>query len=279
MKRLFTKYGTALLGLAAAIAVLLSVMTYFSSTSAAFPNLAGIIASPFRAAGAAITGKFTQWRDYLTEFDALKEENQRLREENQRLQEENRQAQRDREENERLYELLELRKKRRDLSWEPAAVVEGDTSNWASVLTVNRGTAHDVAVGDCVIDSTGYLVGVVTEAGLNWSEVRTVIDSDSSIGAMIYRSGDSAVAQGDFALMGQGMLRLAYLGGDADVAAGDLIVTSGLGGYYPSQLTIGYVEELHSGEDGLTQYAVVAPSTRLEDLTQVFIITDFDIVE
>ncbi len=279
MKRLFTKYGTALLGLAAAIAVLLSVMTYFSSTSAAFPNLAGIIASPFRAAGAAITGKFTQWRDYLTEFDALKEENQRLREENQRLQEENRQAQRDREENERLYELLELRKKRRDLSWEPAAVVEGDTSNWASVLTVNRGTAHDVAVGDCVIDSTGYLVGVVTEAGLNWSEVRTVIDSDSSIGAMIYRNGDSAVAQGDFALMGQGMLRLAYLGGDADVAAGDLIVTSGLGGYYPSQLTIGYVEELHSGEDGLTQYAVVAPSTRLEDLTQVFIITDFDIVE
>ncbi len=279
MKRLFTKYGTALLGLAAAIAVLLSVMTYFSSTSAAFPNLAGIIASPFRAAGAAITGKFTQWRDYLTEFDALKEENQRLREENQRLQEENRQAQRDREENERLYELLELRKKRRDLSWEPAAVVEGDASNWASVLTVNRGTAHDVAVGDCVIDSTGYLVGVVTEAGLNWSEVRTVIDSDSSIGAMIYRSGDSAVAQGDFALMGQGMLRLAYLGGDADVAAGDLIVTSGLGGYYPSQLTIGYVEELHSGEDGLTQYAVVAPSTRLEDLTQVFIITDFDIVE
>ncbi len=279
MKRLFTKYGTALLGLAAAIAVLLSVMTYFSSTSAAFPNLAGIIASPFRAAGAAITGKFTQWRDYLTEFDALKEENQRLREENQRLQEENRQAQRDREENERLYELLELRKKRRDLSWEPAAVVEGDTSNWASVLTVNRGTAHDVAVGDCVIDSTGYLVGVVTEAGLNWSEVRTVIDSDSSIGAMIYRSGDSAVAQGDFALMGQGMLRLAYLGGDADVAAGDLIVTSGLGGYYPSQLTIGYVEELRSGEDGLTQYAVVAPSTRLEDLTQVFIITDFDIVE
>ncbi len=279
MKRLFTKYGTALLGLAAAIAVLLSVMTYFSSTSAAFPNLAGIIASPFRAAGAAITGKFTQWRDYLTEFDALKEENQRLREENQRLQEENRQAQRDREENERLYELLELRKKRRDLSWEPAAVVEGDASNWASVLTVNRGTAHDVAVGDCVIDSTGYLVGVVTEAGLNWSEVRTVIDSDSSIGAMIYRSGDSAVAQGDFALMGQGMLRLAYLGGDADVAAGDLIVTSGLGGYYPSQLTIGYVEELRSGEDGLTQYAVVAPSTRLEDLTQVFIITDFDIVE
>lgn len=279
MKRLFTKYGAALLGLAAAIAVLLSVMTYFSSTSAAFPNLAGIIASPFRAAGAAITGKFTQWHDYITEFDALKAENQQLKEENQRLREENRQAQRDREENDRLYDLLELRKKRRDLSLEPAAIVEGDSSNWASVLTVNRGTAHDVSVGDCVIDSTGYLVGVVTEAGLNWSTVRTVIDSDASIGAVIYRSGEAAIARGDFALMGQGLLRLAYVGGDADVVTGDLIVTSGLGGYYPSQLTIGYVEELRAGEDGSSQYAVVAPSTCLEDLTQVFIITGFDIVE
>lgn len=279
MKRLFTKYGAALLALAAAIAVLLSVMTYFSSTSAAMPNIAGILASPFRAAGAAITGKFTQWHDYLTEFDRLKEENQRLKQELADAQADIRQAARDQEENQRLYELLELRQKRRDLSFEPALIVKGDDSNWSSVLTINKGTSHDVAVGDCVVNATGYLVGVVTEAGLNWSTVRTVIDSDSSIGALIYRSGESAIAQGDFALMGQGQLRLAYLGADADVVTGDLIVTSGLGEYYPSQLVIGYVEDLRASDDGLTQFAVVSPSMTLEDLTQVFVITDFDIVE
>lgn len=46
MKRLLTKYGVIVLSLAVVIAVILSVMTYFSTTSAALPNVAGIIASP-----------------------------------------------------------------------------------------------------------------------------------------------------------------------------------------------------------------------------------------
>ena len=60
---------------------------------------------------------------------------------------------------------------------------------------------------------------------------------------------------------------------------GDLVVTSGLGGYYPPQLVIGTVESVFTGDDGLAQYAVVTPSMSLEDLTQVFVITSFDIVE
>ena len=157
--------------------------------------------------------------------------------------------------------------------------MESDSSNWESVLTVNKGTAQDVAVGDCVVTETGYLVGVVTDAGLNWSTIRTILDSDTSIGATVFRSGQNAVAQGDFALMGQDRLMLNYLGADPDVVAGDLIVTSGLGDYFPSQLVIGTVESVSTGDDGLAQYAVITPSVSLDDLTQVFIVTSFDIVE
>ena len=39
------------------------------------------------------------------------------------------------------------------------------------------------------------------------------------------------------------------------------------------------VESVFTGDDGLAQYAVVTPSMSLEDLTQVFVITSFDIVE
>ena len=147
------------------------------------------------------------------------------------------------------------------------------------MLTVNKGTAHDVEVGDCVVTEEGYLLGVVTEAGLNWATVRTILDSESSIGALVFRSGSSALAQGDFSLMGQGRMALAYLGAEPDVVAGDLIVTSGLGGYYPSQVVIGYVEEVRTGDDGLTQYAVLRPEMSLEGLTEIFVVTSFDIVE
>lgn len=267
------------LSLAVAIAVVLSVMTFFSSTSAAFPNIAGIIASPFRTVGAAVTETVGGWVQYFTDFDELKAENEALRLENEELKAAIRQAQKDSAENERLRELLDLREQRRELNFESASVVEKDASNWSSMLTINRGTSHDVAVGDCVITEEGYLVGVITEAGLNWSTVRTVLDSETSIGALIVRIDLNAVAQGDFALMGQKRLQLSYLGAQPDVISGDLIVTSGLGGYYPSQLVIGYVEEVGTGDDGLSQYAVIRPQAEIDALTEVFVITDFEIVD
>ena len=279
MKRLLTKYGMIVLSLAVAIAVVLSVMTFFSSTSAVLPNIAGIIASPFRAVGTAVTETVTGWVQYFTDFEELQAEVEALRLENEELKSAIRQAERDSEENERLRELLDLREQRRDLYFEAASVVERDVSNWSSMLTINKGTAHDIAVGDCVITEEGYLVGVVTEAGLNWSTIRSLLDSETSIGALIVRSDMGAVAQGDFALMGQKRLRLNYLGAQPDVISGDLIVTSGLGGYYPSQLVIGYVEEVGTGDDGLSQYAVIRPQSEIDRLTEVFVITDFEIVD
>ena len=279
MKRSANKFGIMVLAAAAVIAVLLSVMSYFSVSAAVLPNLAGIIASPFRSASAAISGYVSGWTEYLTEFDALKEENGQLKMKIAEMEESVRQAEADRDENVRLRELAGLREQRRDLHFESARILVQDASNWSSMLTVNKGTAHDVEVGDCVVTEAGCLVGVVTKAGSNWSTVRTVLDSETSIGALVFRSGATAVAQGDFALMSEGRLALNYLGTEPDVVSGDLVVTSGLAGYYPSQLVIGYVEEIRASDNGLAQYAVLRPEAELAGLTQVFIVTSFDITD
>ena len=279
MKRPVNKFGITVLAVAAAVAVLLSVMSYFSSTAAALPNLTGIIAAPFRSVAASLSDTVRQWTGYLTEFDALRAENEQLRLQIAQMEETVRQAEADRDENVRLRELTGLRQQRRDLRWESARVLVQDVSNWSSLLTVNKGTSHGVEKGDCVVTEAGYLVGVVTEAGLNWSTVRTILDSETSIGALVFRTGGTAVAQGSFDLMGEGRLALDYLGSEPDVVAGDLIVTSGLAGYYPSQLVIGYVQEVRASDNGLAQYAVIAPQADLSALTQVFVVTDFDIVD
>ncbi len=277
MKRPINKFWIILLAAATAVAVILSVMTYFSTTSAVMPNIAGIIASPFRSASAAISNGVGHWTAYLTEFDALEAENKELKQKIAEMEEDVRQAVADREENARLRSLLNLREQRRELSFESARILVQDASNWSSMLTINKGTMHDIAVGDCVVTETGDLIGVVTKTGLNWSTVRTILDSESSIGALVFRSGVSAVALGDFSLMREGRLSLGYLGTNPDLVSGDLIVTSGLGEYYPSQLVIGYVEEVRPGDDGMSQIAVVRPEVNMDTLTQVFVITDFDI--
>ena len=60
---------------------------------------------------------------------------------------------------------------------------------------------------------------------------------------------------------------------------GDLVVTSGLGGYYPSRLPIGYVKEVKTDDSGLAQYAILRPAAELAELKQVFIVKDFTVVD
>ena len=278
-KRPINKFWIILLAIATTVAVLLSVMTYFSTTSAVMPNIAGIIAQPFRSASAAISETVGKWNGYLTGYDALKAENEALKKRIAEMEADNRQAVADREENARLRALADLREQRRELSFESARILVQDASNWSSMLTINKGTMHEIEVGDCVVNEEGALIGVVTEAGLTWSNVRTILDSESSIGELVFRSGASAVAQGDFSLMREGRLTLTYLDTDPDLVSGDLIVTSGLRDYYPSQLVIGYVEEVRPGDDGMSQIAVVRPEVDMHSLVQVFVVKDFDIVD
>lgn len=279
MKRFLSKNGIWLLAGVAVVVVVLCIISAVSSGTPFLHNAAGVIASPFRAAGSAVAGWFGGIGDHFDKVADLQQENDDLRAQVADLERQLRQAQKESEENQRLRDLLELQSQRRDLKTVSARVTERSVSNWASTLTLTRGTSAGVAIGDCAIDEYGNLVGVVTDAGLNWCAVTTILDTTSSIGATVFRTEQVAVAQGQLGLMSEGQLALTYVDEPDKLIAGDLVVTSGLGGYYPSGLPIGTVTELRTDTGGLTQYAVLSPKADIGALTQVFLITEFDVVE
>lgn len=279
MKRFLSKNGIWLLAGVAVVVVVLCIISAVSSGTPFLRNAAGVIASPFRAAGSAVAGWFGGIGDHFDKVADLQQENDDLRAQVADLERQLRQAQKESEENQRLRDLLELQSQRRDLKTVSARVTERSVSNWASTLTLTRGTSAGVAIGDCAIDEYGNLVGVVTDAGLNWCAVTTILDTTSSIGATVFRTEQVAVAQGQLGLMSEGQLALTYVDEPGKLIAGDLVVTSGLGGYYPSGLPIGTVTELRTDTGGLTQYAVLSPKADIGALTQVFLITEFDVVE
>ena len=279
MKRFFAKYGIWLLGGLATVVVAMCVISAVSSGTPFLRNAAGVIASPFRAAGSAVAGWFGGIGDHFDKVADLQQENDDLRAQVADLERQLRQAQKESEENQRLRDLLELQSQRRDLKTVSARVTERSVSNWASTLTLTRGTSAGVAIGDCAIDEYGNLVGVVTDAGLNWCAVTTILDTTSSIGATVFRTGQVAVAEGKLGLMSEGQLALTYLENADALISGDLVVTSGLGGYHPAGLSIGTVTELRTDAGGLSQYAVITPKATVNRLTQVFLITGFDVVE
>ena len=214
------------------------------------------------------------------EQEQLKQENEELKKRVSELEEKEREYEAALQENERLRNVLELRPKERSFDeLESAMVTARETSNWASTLTLSKGSAQGVEVDDTVVDEYWNLVGVVAEVGENWCTVRTLIDSDTELGGQITRTGGAAILEGDLALMGEGKLKLTFLPENSQLMSGDLVTTSGRGGVYPSGLVAGRVEEVRTDASGINEYAVIVPETDLDNLKQVFIIKDFTIVE
>lgn len=279
MKKFFSRNGIWILAAAAIVAVVLSVMASIGSGTGFVRNAAGVIASPFRSAGSAVAGWVSDIADHFASVEALQAENEELRRQNAALQEQVRQSQADSEENARLRRVLQLRQQHADFALESAMIVDRAASNWERSFTVNKGTSCGVATGNCVVDPYGNLVGVVTDAGTNWSSVTAITDTGSEIGATVFRTHSPGVAAGELQLMTEGRLMLTYLSETDGLINGDLAVTSGLGGFYPAGLPIGTVEEVRTDDSGLVRYAVLFPKMQLDTLVEVFIITDFTVVE
>ena len=279
MKRFFTKNGIWMLSAIAIVAVVLVIMAAWGDETSFVRNAAGVIASPFRSAAQTVSGWVASAADHFQSIETLQQQNEDLRQQVADLQEQVRQSQADSRENANLRHLLQLRQRHSDFALESAWIVSRSASNWESSFTLGKGTNFDIAIGDCVVDPYGYLVGVVTDAGANWSTVTTILDPESAIGATVFRVQSTAVAQGQLSLMARGQLTLTYLADDESLIHGDLAVTSGLGGYYPAGLPIGTVEDVRTDDSGLIRYGVLTPKTDMAALTEVFVITDFAIVE
>ena len=279
MKDFLKNNGLWILFAGAVIAVALALLSYFSTNTSPLVDLANTITSPFRAVCTSVAGWFVDKQNYYEDVTALKEENEALKQQIAEMEATVRQGEADSQENVFLRDLLDLRKQRLDLSdFETATVMERSVTNWTSSLTLDKGSVHGVEEGDCVIDGQGNLVGRISEVGYNWSTVLTVVDTDTSLGARVYRTQDIGIANGDFALMERGQLRLDSLPVSSQLLEGDLIVTSGLGGYLPPDLVIGSVSSLQADDSDTAVYAVLTPAADLGSLTEVCIIKSFEIV-
>lgn len=238
-------------------------------------NVVNVIVTPIQklitGAGAGINNFF----GYFSDVDAIKEENQKLKEENTELNNRLKSAEAAEKENESLRSLLGLKKTMNEFETEAAQVVSRDPGNWFSTITVDKGTADGIAVDQAVITNNKALVGRVYEVGSNWAKIITVTDPECSAGALIERSGEYGVTEGDATLEQEGKCKLSYISKNTNIIVGDTLVTSGLGGIFPAGLSIGKVMSMKTDVQGISQYAVVEPACDLKKLKNVLIITSW----
>jgi len=223
-----------------------------------------------------LVGGLEKLYGYLYRYDELEAENARLAARVAELEADYRQFEEIAAENDRLHKLLNMSERGSKYELCSAAVISWGASNWSSSFTISKGSDDGISVGDPVITELSYVVGRVTAVQNSSATVTTILDTSSSIGATIYKTGDAAVAQGDFSLMGDNLLRLSYLPEDVELIAGDAVLSSGKGGVFPSGLLIGEVTDVVPDPVGSGRYAVISPAADFYALTSVHVITDYN---
>ena len=212
---------------------------------------------------------------YFSDMDSLIEENSQLKDEIADLKEKLNDATLTEEENRRLRDYISVKEAHGDFELTEALIIGSEASNYMSVIKINKGTDHGIAVNMPVIVSGG-LVGCVSEVGSNWANVRIICETSSGVGGYISRSGEIGVVQGDITYRDSGVCKLTYLDIDADVQIGDLVYTSGSGSIYPGGLLIGKVSSVGIDEYSRSKVATVTCAVDFDSLNYVMVVTSFD---
>ena len=213
---------------------------------------------------------------YIYKFDELIEENNALRERVAELEKQNYDAAELEELSAWMSNFLEMKTQHTDFKMLSASVTGRESGNYSKVLTIDVGTGAGVTMNMPVVTSEG-IVGRITELGYNWAKVTTIVEPQSSVGAYIERTEDAGICEGKFDLSADGMCRLSYLPAEAEARPGDRVLSTGFGSVYPRGLVIGYVETVGINEYTRSPDVTVKCAVDFSELTQVMIITDFEV--
>lgn len=171
-----------------------------------------------------------------------------------------------RQEAERLQGLLGI-KDSYDIEGVGARVIGKSTTAWDQTVTIDKGSADGVDSGLTVMGSSG-VIGQIVGTTEHAATVRLLTDPKSGAAALVQSTRAEGVVRGSL----DGLLYLEDLDADSAVQAGDIVVTSGLGGSYTRGLVIGTVVKVDAQQGDATRRVVVSHTDEAGALEEVLVV-------
>jgi rod shape-determining protein MreC len=227
------------------------------------------VSSPFERV---LSGMFRPVASVLSsagDLDSLEAENDRLRLENERLQNEMAGLRIEAQRATELEEALNVEQTAPEAERLAANVLHRDASPFTDVISIDKGSSSGLAEGMAVVSSQGTLMGTITKVLSGHSFVRLITDSESRVAAEV------AQTRADGIVKGTADKGLVFDFAQAEVKAGDQLVTSSLTGRYPPGILIGTVTEVTGSPQDLFKTVTVDPAVRISSARTVLVITSF----
>lgn len=225
------------------------------------------VTSPVRMLGSAVAAPFGALGNIAQNATASSETLSELKKRNEELTAQVAELSEAQETAERLEKLVGL-KSTYSLESTAARIIGSTGDAWTDSVIIDKGSASGFEVGMPVC-SSGGVIGQIIEVSANTSAVRLITDDQSGVSAMIQGSRAQGVLQGQ----ADGTLRLEYVVSDAEVATGDIVITSGIGGTFPKGLPLGTVASIDRAPNAVYYTIVVRAASSAESNEEVLVIT------
>ena len=208
------------------------------------------------------------------DLNTLRTENERLQNENSLLRSQVIQLQEQQKDNDVLYSLLKVARTRPDSSYAAAMVIGRDTNPFMRYILIDQGSDSGLRHGMPVVTAQG-LVGRIDAVTANAARVQLITDPGSAVNVRLPDSKADGMLTGSVT----GDVSLEMISQEAELRPGEIILTSGLGGTYPSNILVGQVASVRKLETALFQSASVQPVVDFSSLRAVLVVTDFKPVD
>lgn len=213
------------------------------------------------------TSLYRQVNEYFTTHHHLLDENQRLRNQLLKRSADLQSLKLLEGENVHLRQLVEMQ------ATLPQQSVMGEIlyvsrDRFSKKVIINRGSAHEVSQGSAVVDGGG-MVGQVTRVFPHTSVVTLVTDKSLEVPVQIERNGLRAIAFGH----GQNnVIEIPFLPTNVDIKKGDILVTSGIDGIYPSGVSVAVVSNIEIVAGSPFARIICTPTGGVESHRQVLVV-------
>ena len=224
----------------------------------------GVFAEVQRGSSTGVSGVRTIWNRYVS-LRGVETENTALKRQLDAVQVELQQRRALADRARGLEQLLDLRD-RSNLRTVAADIIASSASPDFRTLTIDKGTSQGLRTDMAVIASDG-VVGRVVVPSARAAKVQLLIDRNAAAGALVARSRAQGVVKGS----GDNRLLLEYVSEAADVATGDLVVTSGIEGIFPKGFTIGRVDAVEKAGPAYKRITV-KPAVNFSALEEVLVV-------
>jgi rod shape-determining protein MreC len=168
--------------------------------------------------------------------------------------------------------MLKFQTDRPEIRATEADVIGGDPTSTIEIVTINKGSADGIAVGQAVVSPGGILVGQTKDVKVDRSTVLLITDISSSLAVATQKTLVPGVLEGRW--QKQGRLLMRHIPRDEKVEKGDILLTTGVGGIFPKGLIAGQVSEVRQSDVATEKEAEAYPLVDLNSMEHVLVITN-----